>query len=483
MQKLIKFLKANYLLLVVILLSIFSFVRMLKPGMFSTQDFHLFRLFEFDKCVKSLQIPCRWAPDAGLGYGEPLFNFYGQIPYALGEMYHLAGGTFIDSLKLLFILSLIGSGISMYFLSKEIWKDGYGALISSIIYIYAPYRALDIWVRGALPEALSFVFFPLLILAMEKKKTLWFSFLLALLILTHNLSLVLFLPVIFVWIIYRKFWKGLLFSILSLGISAFYILPVIFESKFITLSSTINGYFNFRGHFATLHQLLFSRFWGYGASAFGPEEFMSRAVGQIQWVLPLLVFIWLIVSKKIKKNIPFAILFSLGWFFLFLTHNKSTFIWEVLKPMAYIQFPWRFLGPAVFCFSLSLGILPKLLGKWKLLAASAVIILTIYLNFSFFRGDVWYKVNDAYFLTGVEWDRQKSASIGDFWPNFGHIIPNKPSDGIYTNYFPGWNRQPNKDGLILAQGSLFKNTPIRTIGNIISLISLVVLIILCKRKH
>lgn len=486
MQNLIKFFKNNYLLLLVVLLSVFSFVRMLKPGIFSTQDFHLFRLVEFDKCVKSLQIPCRWAPDAGLGYGEPLFNFYGQIPYALGEMYHLAGGTFIDSLKLLFILSFIGSGISMFFLAKEIWKNKYSALLSAVVYIYAPYRALDVWVRGALPEALSFIIFPLLILAIEKRKIYWFSFLLALLVLTHNLSLLLFLPVILVWIIYRKFWKAIPASILSLGISAFYILPVIFESKFITLNSTIQGYFNFRGHFATLHQLLFSRFWGYGASVFGPEEFMSRAVGQIQWVLPVVIFI-LILLKRRKTIIhysSFIILFLLGWFFLFLTHNKSTFIWEALRPMAYIQFPWRFLGPAVFCFALGSGIVANLFNKkFRIWVALFVVFFTLIFNISFFREDVWYKVNDSHFLTGVEWDRQRTASVGDFWPKFGHIIPNKPSDGKYINYFPGWNKEPNKDGLILAEGAFFRNTPVRNIGNIISLMSLVVLIILCKRRH
>ncbi len=483
MQKLIKFVKNNYFLFLVILFSVFSFIRMLKPGMYSTQDFHLFRLFEFDKCVKSLQIPCRWAPDAGLGYGEPVFNFYGQIPYALGEIYHLIGGTFIDSIKFLFVLSLIGSGLSMFYLARNLWKSDWGGLVSAIVYIYAPYRALDVWVRGALPEALSFVILPLLVLAIEKKKAYWFSFLLALLILTHNLSLLLFLLVILTWIIYRKFWKAIPASILSLGISAFYILPVIFESKFITLNSTLEGYFNFRGHFVTLHQLLTSRFWGYGASAFGPEEFMSRAVGQIQWILPLMIFFWILIIKKLKKNIPFLIIFLLGWFFLFLTHNKSTFIWEMVKPMVFIQFPWRFLGPAVFCFALASGKAAGFLKKGKVLISLTLAILIILLNYSFFKEDIWYKVDDSYYLTGEQWDIQRSASIGDFWPDFGHIIPNKPSDGRYLNYFPGWNREPDKDGLIPSDGAVFKDTPVRRIGNIISLVSLVGLIGLCRRKR
>jgi len=113
---------------------------------------------EFDKCIKALQIPCRWAPDAGLGYGEPLFNFYGQFTYAVGEIYHLLGGSIINSVKFLFILSLAGSGISMYFLAKRIWKNDYAALVSSVVYLYAPYRSLDVWVRGALPR-LSVLFY------------------------------------------------------------------------------------------------------------------------------------------------------------------------------------------------------------------------------------------------------------------------------------------------------------------------------------
>ena len=151
------------IVLILILISIPAFFRMLKPGIFSMQDFHLFRLYEFDKCVRALQIPCRWAPDAGLGYGEPLFNFYPQLSYAIGEIFHLIGFSLIDSLKILFTLSIICSTAAMYFLAKHLWKSQWAGIVSAAIYIYAPYRAVDVWVRGALPEALSFVLFPLII--------------------------------------------------------------------------------------------------------------------------------------------------------------------------------------------------------------------------------------------------------------------------------------------------------------------------------
>jgi hypothetical protein len=462
---------------------------MLKPGMFSTQDFHFFRQLEFDKCVKALQIPCRWAPDAGLGYGEPLFNFYGQFSYAVGEIYHLLGGSIIGSVKFLFILSLLGSGITMFFLAKRIWKNNYSAVISSVIYLYTPYRSVDVWVRGALPEAFSFILFPLIILFInkyiEEKKfadIFWFSVFFGILIITHNLSLVMFVPLLIVWVIFKlyetKNWKllpGIILSVVASSLlTAFYILPVVFESKFIDLGSTINGYFDFHNHFVTSYELFVSNFWGYGASVWGPNDGLSLAVGYLQWILPILTLAVMFVKKKIFKEKKFLVLFVLGWFYLFLTHNKSTIIWEHLPFMAYIQFPWRFLGMAVFCFALASGLIVTLFDKWKIWLAVLVCVVAFSLNFSFFREDIWYKVNDSYFTTGAEWVRQRSASIGDFWPNFGHNIPDKPSDGKYINYFPGWiSPTPEVRGLIPTKSSSFSDTLVRRIGNIISLIAII----------
>ncbi|HKC04960.1 MAG TPA: hypothetical protein VKC54_03750 [Patescibacteria group bacterium] len=473
MSKIINFFKKNILLFLVMIISIPTFWRMLTPGIYSMQDFHFFRQLEFDKCVKALQIPCRWAPDAGLGYGEPLFNFYGQAAYWIGEIYHLLGGSITGSVKFLFMLSLVGSSVGMFFLAKEIWKDYYSGIISSVVYLYAPYRAVDVWVRGALPEALAFILFPLILLAVEKRSLVWFSVLLSLLILTHNLSLIMFLPILVVWIVYRKFWKALIGGIISLFISAFYVLPVIFESKYIDLGSTISGYFDFRAHFVTIYQIFISRFWGYGGSTWGSGDGLSLSIGIIQWALPLIILLLILIKKKMARNKDFLILVSSGLFYIFLTHNKSTFIWTHIPWFSYIQFPWRFLAIATFCLSLSSGAVIQFFEKKKIWITCLIIIAALILNFQFFREDIWYKVDDSYFTTGAEWVRQRSASIADYWPTFGHAIPNLPSDGKYINYFPGWNFPPDKNGLIPATGAIFSDTGVRRAGNMISLISIV----------
>lgn len=474
-------------LIVLLLLTIPTFSLMLRYGIFSMQDFHYFRLFEFDKCIRSLQIPCRWAPDSGAGYGEPLFNFYGQLPYLIGEIFHLLTISKIDSLKIVFILSLVGSAFSMFFLARKIWGNNLSAIVSSIVYLYAPYRAVDVWVRGALPEAVSFIFFPLIILEIEKylegkkkRNLLLFSLFTSLLILNHNLSVVLFLPFLIIWMVYRFLQIGKTKPFIYLGIagvfsfliSAFYILPVIFESKFVDINSTTVGYFDWRAHFVTIKQLFISRFWGYGGSTWGDQDGLSLSVGQIQWIIPSITLLILFLKRKANKdNLNFLILIFIGAVCLFLTHNKSTIIWNVLPFMKYIQFPWRFLGVAVFSLGLSSGLIVKELKKHELLVSGLIILLTISFNFNFFRPDIWYSFSDHDLETGQQWDTSRFASIGDYWPNFGHKIPDKISDGKYINYFPGWNYQPDKNGLIPSQGAVFSNTPVRTIGNIVSLVA------------
>lgn len=480
-----KLIKNNKFLsiLILIILTVPSFFRMLSFGMFSTADFHLFRLHQFDLCVKNLEIPCRWSPDAGLGYGEPVFNFYGQFAYIPGEILHLIGFSLIDSLKASFILSLIIGAIGMYLLSKKIWKSELGGMLSALIYTYAPYRAVDIWVRGALPEAMAFAVFPFILLGIEQKSVKLFTLASTLLLLTHNLSFVMFMPVIVAFIVLRRFWAGFTGLAGSAVLSAFYILPVVFESKFVDLESTTRGYFDYHNHYATLSELFIKNFWGYGASVWGPNDDLSLSVGYLQWILPLFVFAFLGIKKHLKKYPEFMLLFIMFWMFLFLTHNKSTSIWESLNFMKYIQFPWRFLSVIVFLSALSSGLIMQLSGKIRLYLLVIAGTLLLILNVPFFRPDVWYPVGDEYYLTEPEWNRQRAASIGDFWPKNGFPIPANPNQSGLINYFPGWEHNGEiENGLIQKEGAVFKDTPVRMIGNLISLTGILTAIFYLSKK-
>lgn len=546
-QHIIRFLTL-YLIFLIVLISIPTFFKMLHPGIFSMHDFHIFRMFEYHKCISDFVFPCRWAPDSGFGYGEPLFNFYGQLPYILGEPLVLIGFSILTTIKLLFIFSILASAVLMYMLVKYLFKSDFAAILSSILYVYAPYRAVDIWVRGALPESLSFVFFPAILLFATKylkeekfKNLLIFSLLLAGLIINHNLSFLMFVPFLAVWVLHfiiidKKYYliKNLaLASILTIGIASFYLIPVIFESKLVTISETTNDYYNFRAHFTTLNQLLISRSWGYGASQFGPDDNLSFLAGQIHWILSIFVLVFILVSMKFKQYLLLFLTIFLGWIGLFLTHGKSAPLWEKFSPLSFVQFPWRFLTMSTLFLSLSGGsVLLLLKNKYlKLLTLILIITLTIGLNFSFFKEDLWFKINDQQQFSSSRWQEQIASALTDFWPKSAPKIPNREApqlptfingNGQIVNfekyshsatvqvkvtennsslqlptvYFPGWKGYSNNKtidiypsgdyGQIttnLSQGEYnlkfkFANTPVRIIGNLISLTSLVVVIII-----
>ena len=535
-------LKRYSLLFVLFILLIPTFWSMLKPGIFSMHDFHLIRLFEFRKCIEDLQIPCRWAPDAAFEYGQPMFNYYTQAPYVFGEIFHLLGFQVIDTLKILFILSLIFSAVSMYFLSRQIWKNDWAAILSALIYTYAPYRAVDVWVRGALPEALSFIFFPLItyffndfILTKKTRSLLLFTLSFAGLVLTHNLSALMYSIFLLFWgiyfITYQKAWKQvpkLIFAgLLSIGLSAFYILPVATETKLISLQQTTGGYYDFRNHFVSLYQLLIQRYWGYGASLWGEDDRLSLSVGYIQWILPTLILVIVIATRKIKKMGLFLAIFAVGWIMLFLTHSRSAPLWEIAnKPLSYVQFPWRFLGSAVFAFALSCGAISLLPIKrlYLILTTASIAIVLILINLSFFKEDIWYYHKDSDEFTGSRWEFHVSSALSDFWPKTSKELPKSlaPKDpsilegsgsarllekrsnraSYHLNieskvakvefpivYFPNWKvYSDNKELTSSPSGNLglittnieksehlvnlkFENTGVRVLGNYISLFS------------
>ena len=208
------------LILLVLFFSILISLPLLKSGLYEMHDDqHVARLYLFDKSVREGQVPVRWVDELGFGFGYPLFVFYPPFVYMLGEVFHLSGFGFIDSVKLVFFASILLSGVGMFVFVKELGGRLAG-LTSALFYMFLPYRALDIYVRGALAEAFSFVWLPLILWSFYKLSnlqeqsdykiyrrksanyTLLSATFLALLMITHNL---IFLPFMLILPIYLFF--------------------------------------------------------------------------------------------------------------------------------------------------------------------------------------------------------------------------------------------------------------------------------------
>lgn len=407
-------------------------------------DLQAFRVHQMSRCLLDFQIPCRWIPDMGYQYGYPQFNFYPPSIYYLGAVIHLLGFQIIDVVKFLFILGFILSGLTMYLFLKAFFGK-LPAFVGAVLYSVAPFKAVEIYVRGALSELWVFVFFPLifwatlqLIRSGKLKYLIWLALSWAVLLTTHNLMSFIFLPVFTVWsislILLEKQWSVLpklsLAVFLGLGLVAFFTLPVIFERQFVHTETLLSGYFDYRQHFVNLKQLFLSNYWGYGSSFFGDVDTVNLSTGPVHWLVGLFGLILAALNFKTTKKISIIIfiLAGLELFVLFLIHQRSSFIWEKISLLAWLQFPWRFLALSVFLLSiLSAGAI-FFLGKYKKLGfalGTLAIVGVFVLHINFFKPQEWLGISDKDKFSGPFWEKQLTISIFDYLPIYATLPPNK----------------------------------------------------------
>lgn len=450
--------KENFLPLLIVLISglLASRTLIFQQGYFNMHDdLQMMRQLSMEKCFLDLQIPCRWIPDMGYGYGFPLFNFYPPLPYLVGELFRVVGFSFITTAKLTFALSIIFSGVGMYYLAKEFFGK-YGGILSSIFYIWAPYHAVDVYVRGAMNESWALVFFPLIFffgykLIVENKKSFKWTMLLSLsyfgLFTSHNLMVLIFSPFFGLWCLlwlYRnKSWRQIPYlvaaSVGSLTLSAFFTIPAIVENKYTWLKSQLVGYYDYSAHFVTIKQLLISRFWGYGPSVWLEYDGMSFQAGHIHWILSLVIFalvIYKLIKAKSDKKITLSaseliiiFLFIMGWLTAFMTHSKATPIYQTLPFLALVQFSWRFLTLVIFAFSFLAGAIVLFVRKSLLSYVVAFLsLLIIFMGWNYFlpQGGKMGKLSDQEKFSAAAWDLQQTAGIYDYLPLTAQEAPKGP---------------------------------------------------------
>lgn len=399
----------NVLVIVVILIaSIILSTPLVKRGLHTIHDDQqVARLFVFDEALKSGQFPVRYVDKLGFGFGYPLFVFYPPLVYFVGEAAHLIGFGFVSSIKIVFFLSIFLSGVAMYILVKDIWGKLEG-LVSAIFYMFAPYRAVDVYVRGSLAEAFSFIWLPLILWSfyrMHKDKNINFTLLssafLSLLMITHNLIFMPFMLILIVYLssllILTKYKKYFFIStsvsfIFALTLSAFFWIPAIIEKKYtIVDDQLIVNLANYAMHFVYPQQL-WNWQWGFGGSAAGLMDGLSFKIGKLHVVLSVLAVLFvtlqLYLAKVKERGANLTLMFFLFFVFAaFMTTFYSKFIWDIIKPLAYLQFPWRFLIFTTLFSSILAGslIYNLRLSFVKIIASVVLLLLLIIPNYKLFK--------------------------------------------------------------------------------------------------
>lgn len=368
------FLKKLLPIFIIICLSYFTIRPLFISGFFPIHDdTQVQRVFEMKKSLADGMLPVRWAGDLGYGYGYPIFNFYAPSAYYIGGFLSLIGFDALIATKIMLGLAVVLSGITMYLLAKEFWGR-IGGMISGVLYLFAPYHAVNIFVRGDFAELWAYTFIPLVFLGIYKisrRKKSWFwitvsalSF--AAIIVSHNLTAMMITPFIIMYALILIISSSknnrklstihyALFIILGLLLPAFYWLPALSEMKYTNVISQIGGGADFKDHFVCLSQLWESQ-WGFGGSAHGcVSDGLSFRIGKIHLILASfsLIVLFIIFNQLNKQKIKIQLIFFVISLFVsvYFMLEISRPIWDAIPQMSYFQYPWRFLALSAFTTS------------------------------------------------------------------------------------------------------------------------------------
>ncbi len=156
--------KNKYLILIVLfIISLIGIVSFFHSGFFPSHDgeWMVVRFSDFHRSLADGQWPARWAGRLNFGFGYPVFNFLYPGTFYLTEIFHLLKLNFVNSVKATFIMSYLLSGIFMFLFARQ-WWGKWGGLAAAVLYLYTPYRFVDMYVRGSLGESVAFIFPPLI---------------------------------------------------------------------------------------------------------------------------------------------------------------------------------------------------------------------------------------------------------------------------------------------------------------------------------
>ncbi len=408
---------------ILILFGIYAMWSLTIPGLYKGHDSpaHISRFIAFEQALLDGQFPPRWAGYFFGGIGSPVLNLNYTLPYFAASIIHHMGFSLFDSYKLTLGITYIASGIAAYFAFKTLFGKTAG-FVGATLYMWAPYRFVDIFVRSAFGESVSFVFPPLILLAIHKRK--WWLLIISFagLFLTHPVMSALFCLFFFPYALLYFYQEKQVKSIfpfvgsfvLVLGIAAFNIIPSLLETAYTHFSPSSSDPLH---HFPTFMQLLRSP-WGYGYSETNDHDWLSFQLGVAQWVVLVISVVLLgkqlFTRKKDSLRLCGAFVLISAAIVIFFMIPSSASFWKVLHLSTIIDFPWRMIVLVVF-FAAYLGawLIYTTKGAWRLLWIILFIGLALYGNRNHLRIIEILPYTETYF--------RQSDQTGDDWGEYASI--------------------------------------------------------------
>jgi len=400
-------------LLIVLVLPLFAFMPLLlHHGLPNTADgpIHLMRQVEFNQAWAEGNYYPRWGFDLAYGHGMPIFSYAPPLLYFLTQFFHLLGLPLDTAMKAVVILDLWLYGLGMYLFVRRIFGP-YPALVAACVHIYAPYRLREIYIQGNYAQFTALACYPFILWAFhglittrQPRYLLAAALALAALLFSHNISAMLFAPLLAAYLLFLLFLTWLtpplippksggnfyslsqgeragvrvlahpftltvIAGLLGLGLAAIFWLPAFGERHDIKLEGITQDFFDFRENFISLSELL-SPPRLLDRAAINPEFPLSLGLAQIMGAMLALLtlIVWLRESKSsdlsnkskdLDSPLAHALFFMAALLgYAFLTIPPSQWLWERVPMLELTEFPWRMLGPALCCASIVAAIAP-----------------------------------------------------------------------------------------------------------------------------
>ena len=408
--------------------------------------FHLLRLVQLESLLKQGVLFSRWAPDMAYGYGFPFFNFYAPLSYYVGVLLSLVGLSAPHAVIVTFVLATIGAGLAAYKLARDIYAPR-SALVVAAAYVYAPYLGYDAFFRGNLAETMAWVFIPLALWTMGRlvrdrrlSRVALAALAYGALLLTHNVFALIFSPLLAGYAVFSSLvhptWRerfrsigiAALAMLLGMALAAFFWVPALIDQSAVHIDRLlVPPIFVYWNNFITLKELLtLPRV--IHPDLLNPSP--ARGLGIVPVLLGFAGLIGLVRFRDPERRIQ-VVFFALAVIgYSYLTVATSAWIWQLLQPLQYVQFPWRMLGPAALCLAMLVGASVEVLpAGWRGSTAVTVAILAALVLGGLFWIDPRYCPADAdYDVADIIGFEKVSHTIGttakgEYLPKSVEVFP------------------------------------------------------------
>ena len=351
-------------------------------------EFHLYSWLEVLAQWKQGIFFPRWASLAHFGYGEPRFIFYPPASWTLGALLSSIFPWAIVSSVYIWLV-LVAAGVSMFVLARR-WLDRRDAIFAAVLYAVNPYHLVIVYWRSAFAELLASCLVPLLLLLVLKAAdegwrvlaplslvlaAAWLTNAPAAVMIHYSLAL---LVLILAW--QRRSRRILMVgaAAVALGacLAAFYLLPAVYEQKWVTIAEAVSAGSRPSDNFLFIH------------TTDADHDAFNRV---ISWVAMLEIVLtlgaaWAAKSWRTSRRglwtalVPWAIACSVMMF------PVTAVLWRFLPKLQFMQFPWRWL----LCLSMVFAIFVTVgVRKWW---ARAAICLTAILLIA----TAWHRIQSPW---------------------------------------------------------------------------------------